>query len=414
MPFSPKAPASMIGTFSGVLIFTMFKELFEDYYRMKSDREINNHKTRVFNYETGKFETEYWKNVKQGDIVKVMKDESFPADLLFLYSKTDVIFVDTMNLDGETNLKPKVLASRGMVDIITDKSKNQEDLNDSSLPPIDHDKLHDLKGRISCEFPNENLEQWDANLELDSQEKNPRNLKVGSMLLRGCFLRNTEYVYGIVVYMGKETKIMKNTKKPPRKVSNLMKMMNYMLYTVFVFQILIISVFASVSVAWISEKGEQYPYLDMSEGSAGAGRWFLQLLTYWVAYSHMIPISLYVIIEVLKLVQSYLIKWDEEMVDSETQQAAECRNSDLVEELGQVDFIFSDKTGTLTCNKMVFKKCNVDGKVYSTDNEETKQQIEIEENKNKADNVRNDDATSSVLMNGFVNRNNSPNDIKTE
>jgi len=195
--------------------------------------------------------------------------------------------------------------------------------------------------------------------------------------------------------MGKETKIMKNAKKAPRKVSNLMRMMNYMLYTVFAFQVLIISLFASLSVAWISEKGENYSYLDMSSGSAGGARWFIQLLTYWVAYSHMIPISLYVIIEVLKLVQSYLIKWDKTMYDLQTEQLAECRNSDLVEELGQVDFIFSDKTGTLTCNVMIFKKCNVDGCVYSMD-DLTQSQSDIEEEKSFARNeAESDDINDS-------------------
>ncbi|CAI2370023.1 unnamed protein product [Moneuplotes crassus] len=366
MPFSPKAPASMIGTFSGVLIFTMFKELFEDYYRMKSDKQINNTKTHIYNYDKKDFEQVTWKDVKQGDIIKVQKDESFPADILFLHSKTDVIFVDTMNLDGETNLKPKVLASREMVDII----KNDEDSkgnDESELPKFDLSKIHELKGNIECEFPNENLEQWDANLNLDHGDKKPTNLKINNILLRGCLLRNTEFVLGVVVYMGKETKIMKNAKKAPRKVSNLMKMMNYMLYTVFIFQLLIISIFATISVIWISEAGKKYDYLDMTDKSVGIGTWFIQLLTYWVAYSHMIPISLYVIIEVLKLVQSYLVKWDDQMYDKETDQFAECRNSDLVEELGQIDFIFSDKTGTLTCNKMIFKRCSVDGKVFSTD-----------------------------------------------
>ncbi len=83
------------------------------------------------------------------------------------------------------------------------------------------------------------------------------------------------------------------------------------------------------------------------------------MVTYWVAYSHMIPISLYVIIELLKLGQSYLIGADVQMYDPETDAYAKCRNSDLVEEMGQVEMIFSDKTGTLTMNRMVFKKCQI-------------------------------------------------------
>src|SRR5690606_38679662 len=109
--FSPKSPGSMIGTFSAVLIFTMFKELFEDYFRMKSDREINNTKSYVLDPDTKKFEKRPWKDIKLGDIVRVSKDESFPCDMMFIYSRHEVIFVDTMNLDGETNLKPKTLIS---------------------------------------------------------------------------------------------------------------------------------------------------------------------------------------------------------------------------------------------------------------------------------------------------------------
>lgn len=85
-------------------------------------------------------------------------------------------------------------------------------------------------------------------------------------------------------------------------------------------------------------------------------RWIEQLFTYWVAYSHMIPISLYVIIEMLKLGQSKLINADVKMFFTEDMNYALCRNSDLIEELGQVEFVFSDKTGTLTQNKMEFKK----------------------------------------------------------
>jgi phospholipid-transporting ATPase len=92
--------------------------------------------------------------------------------------------------------------------------------------------------------------------------------------------------------------------------------------------------------------------------------WFIQLLTFWVAYSHLIPISLYVIIEMLKLSQARIIGKDVRMYDTETEQFALCRNSDLIEELGQVDFVFSDKTGTLTQNKMIFKKCSVNNQIF--------------------------------------------------
>ena len=80
----------------------------------------------------------------------------------------------------------------------------------------------------------------------------------------------------------------------------------------------------------------------------------------------MIPISLYVIIEMLKLFQVKIINNDVKMffADPEDMNFALCRNSDLIEELGQVEFVFSDKTGTLTQNKMEFKKCQVGSDTY--------------------------------------------------
>ena len=275
----------------------------------------------MFDYKINNFTPVNWSEVKLGDLVRVGKDESFPADMLFLYSKTDVIFVDTMSLDGETNLKPKLLASREAVDLI--EKDILEDSKTNLLPSVDAEKLCQLSGTVSCELPNQNLEHWDANLECVERIKKVKKLKISNLLLRGCYLRNTEFVYGLVVYLGKETKIMKNAKKPPHKVSNLMRMMNYMLYTVFLFQVCIIVTFASLSIRWIDRKGKNYSYINVDSDDVGPFTWFVQLLTYWVAYSHMIPISLYVIIEVLKLVQSNLIKWDDGMHDSETNKQAE-------------------------------------------------------------------------------------------
>lgn len=149
-----------------------------------------------------------------------------------------------------------------------------------------------------------------------------------------------------MVYTGPESKIMMNSKKPPTKVSNVMKMMNKMLYTVFAFQIALIFVFSALSVVWTGNYAADHNYLDLSS-SGGFGKFVIQMLTYWVAYSHLIPISLYVVLEMIKLAQSMFINNDMNLYYEETGYS-KCRNSDLIEELGQVEFIFSDKTGTLT------------------------------------------------------------------
>jgi len=149
------------------------------------------------------------------------------------------------------------------------------------------------------DLPSPNLEKWKGNV-FSSQLKRVTNLEIRNLLLRGCTLRNTNYVYGIAVYLGKESKILQNAKASPRKISALMKLMNYMLYTVFCFQLIIIIILSSMSMAWRDIHQNSQNYLETSS-VRNIGTWFIQMLTYWVAYSHMIPISLYVIIEVLKL-----------------------------------------------------------------------------------------------------------------
>eukprot|EP00347_Sterkiella_histriomuscorum_P006239 403353535 len=293
LSFSPKNPISMIGTFAAVLIFTMLKEAYEDIQRFKSDNELNNRNTQVLDYKQHSFQQQKWANLKMGDVVMVQKDKEFPSDLLLLYAPKEIIYVDTMNLDGETNLKEKNVFAK-----------------EFDLP-----KILQLQGELVCDLPNESLDDWDCNIKINETK---------TLNCKGCYLRNIDYCIGLVMYVGKESKIMMNAKKPPKKISNIMKKMNNMLYTVFGFQFVLIIVYASIKL--------------------------------------------------LKLTQAYLIGKDLSMYDVETNQFGMCRNSDLIEELGQVDFVFSDKTGTLTQNKMIFKKCTVGNQVYGE--HETKQDIQ--------------------------------------
>ena len=189
--------------------------------------------------------------------------------------------------------------------------------------------------------------------------------------------------------MGNETKIMQNSKQSPTKVSDVMRMMNMMLFQIFMFQLLIILLFASMSMIWQANNADMHYYLAINS-NPGFDTFVIKMLTFWVAYSHMIPISLYVMLEVVKISQAFLIRSDVTTYDKETGFTV-CRNSDLVEELGQVEFLFSDKTGTLTTNQMVFRQCCVNNKVFSSPGDVKKQVT-----KKKFDN-KEDELTTKML-----------------
>jgi magnesium-transporting ATPase (P-type) len=187
MPFSPKQPSSMIGTFCFVLLCTMVKEAIEDYGRFKQDSKSNN--KIVFKYSNNA-----WKNVKcsilkPGDLIKVVKEEEVTADILIIQSSNDTgyCYIDTKNLDGETNLKEKCALEEF-------KNLNENDYSS-------------IIGSVECDKPDENLTSWEGSVYF---QKHQTYTDLKNLILKGCTLKNTEYVIGIVIYSGHNTKIMKN------------------------------------------------------------------------------------------------------------------------------------------------------------------------------------------------------------
>lgn len=343
MPFSPKNPVSTLSTFAMVLVFTMFKEAYEDYYRHKQDNSENNrivHKLDKFRKDLIDIPS---KQISVGDILCIKENEPIPCDLALLSTsdKRGIAFVNTMNLDGETNLKDKIAL---------------ESTSGLSDPVV----LSTFVGSIECDLPNENLNSWKCTLK---DESGPKPLGMKQLLLRGCVLKNTEFAYGIVVYTGKETKIVLNSKPAPTKISNLLRQMNRILYSIFVLQLVICLAFSLSGIYWNNHTGVKHSYLNLKKLVSifdilqGVG-------TFIVAYSTLIPISLYVALEMVKLGLAYFINNDIQMYYAEDDKKANCRTSDLIEELGQVEFVFTDKTGTLTCNVMEFRKCTIGGEIY--------------------------------------------------
>uniref|UniRef100_A0AAZ3PEV9 Phospholipid-transporting ATPase n=1 Tax=Oncorhynchus tshawytscha TaxID=74940 RepID=A0AAZ3PEV9_ONCTS len=272
-------------------------------------------------------------NVEVNDVVKL---DSIP-----LHSEPQAMcYTETSNLDGETNLKIR----QGLT-------------HTAGLQSLE--ELMGLSGRLECEEPNRHLYDFTGTLRLDNQNAVP--LGPDQVLLRGAQLRNTQWVVGIIVYTGHDSKLMQNSTKAPLKRSNVERVTNVqilVLFCILLVMALVSSIGASIWNKQHTEEACWYLSRDISTNF-----WY-NLLTFIILYNNLIPISLLVTLEVVKFTQALFINWDEEMYYSETDTPAMARTSNLNEELGQVKYLFSDKTGTLTCNVMHFKKCTIAGITY--------------------------------------------------
>ncbi|MEE6462132.1 hypothetical protein FKM82_001508 [Ascaphus truei] len=324
-----------------ILSVAAIKEIIEDFKRHQADNSVNNKETQVLR--NGAWEIVQWKKVDVGEVVKINGKEYIPADIILLSSSEPqaMCYIETSNLDGETNLKIR----QGLP-----LTADMKDIN----------TLASLSGRIECESPNRHLYDFNGNIRLDGHGTIP--LGPDQILLRGAQLRNTQWVHGIVVYTGHDTKLMQNSTRPPLKLSNVERITNIQILLLFC-TLITISLFCSIgSSIWNAKHSEGDWYLDLNY--AGASNFGLNFLTFIILFNNLIPISLLVTLEVVKFIQAYFINWDVDMHYEPTNTPAMARTSNLNEELGQVKYIFSDKTGTLTCNVMQFKKCTVAGNTY--------------------------------------------------
>ncbi|KAE8722027.1 putative phospholipid-transporting ATPase 8 [Hibiscus syriacus] len=318
------------------------------------DIEANNRKVEVYDKSSCSFKPNKWKDLRVGELVKVCKDEYFPADILLLSSNYEdgVSYVETMNLDGETNLKLKHALE------VTSSWHDGE-------------CFKDFRALIKCEDPNEHIYSFVGTLYYDCQQY---SLSPQQILLRDSKLKNTDYIFGVVIFTGHDTKVMQNATDPPSKRTKIEKRMDRIIYVLFS-TLISISFIGSFFIGietkkdisggnytrWYLQPDETTVFFDPRRPAISA---FFHCLTGLMLYGYLIPISLYISIEICKVLQSIFINQDQAMYDEETDRPAHARTSNLNEELGQVHTILSDKTGTLTCNSMEIVKCSIAGTAY--------------------------------------------------
>ncbi|XP_062858425.1 probable phospholipid-transporting ATPase IM [Trichomycterus rosablanca] len=343
-----------------VLSITAVKDATDDYFRHKSDQQVNTRQSQVLIHQ--KLQNEKWMNVRVGDIIKLENNQFVAADLLLLSSSEPygLCYIETSELDGETNLKV-----RQALPVTSDLG-------------ADVAKLAEFDGEVICEPPNNKLDRFTGTL---YWKDNKYPLDNDKMLLRGCMLRNTEWCFGLVIFAGLQTKLMQNCGRTKFKRTSIDKLMNTLVLWIFGFLICMGIILAIGNTIWEQGVGRTF-WEHLQWNKLLSSPVFSGFLTFWsyiIILNTVVPISLYVSVEVLRLGHSYFINWDRKMYYSRKDTAAEARTTTLNEELGQVEFIFSDKTGTLTQNVMVFNKCSINGQIYGDVYDEFGHKVDITE-----------------------------------
>ncbi|KAK4553933.1 drs2 neo1 protein [Recurvomyces mirabilis] len=354
---------STTGTYTTIvpLLFfvaiSMGKEGYEDFRRHRLDKLENNSEAKVLRAhdavqgghkeEAGRglhWASIKWHNLRVGDVIKLVRDDPSPADIVLLRStgSNSLAYIETMALDGETNLKPKS-PSAALVTAYT------------SIESVSAGGAH-----FVVEDPNLDLYNFDGKVTINGETAPLTNNEI---IYRGSVLRNTPEIWGMVTHSGEECKIRMNSNKNPRiKAPSLQAKVNKVVMVIVCFVIFLALYNTIAYEVWAADTETEAWYLKRARVPFGH-----VLVSFVIMFNTMIPLSLYVSMEIIKVAQMALLNSDIDMYDEVSNTPLEAKTSTINEELGQVSYVFSDKTGTLTENVMRFRKLSVAGTAWLHD-----------------------------------------------
>ena len=401
---STKSVSSSLFPFILVMAIGIILDLVEEIKRYKNDCITNSTHTKV--YKSGKFRTLNWSEVNVGNLIKVKNNEIIPADLIVICSSNvdGIFYVQTSNLDGETNLKERQ-ALNYTQSIFLDKNIKKDEINLQNIfqencvievakPNEGYKIINEIDGKIIFKDNN--------NVSFDNKNS----------AVRGTRLKNTKFIYGIVIYTGKETKVMLNIVKHKVKFAYLDKLVDNIVLIIIIIRLVYVIVFTGIGIyyrkkylpKYYGTKIEYdylyyYRHIDGKNETNNSIENLKFFTSHFILSQTLLPTSVAGILAITKVIQSLFIEYLEIPLRKNKDEKMKCYSNELLGELGSVKYIFSDKTGTLTKNQTKFKACSIYTSLFDENYEDFTNNEFIDKSRNINKNMNNSTNLNSIKNN---------------
>lgn len=347
---SPWQRWSVIFPFLVYMVVHVIKDLLDERQLRVQGKTYNELKTRRQNNK-GEFDDIKWKDLKPGDLVQLKNNEACPADILILdtslpKNRGTICWLDTQGIDGFTTYTLK-------------KAVQTTKINNKKTDFNAYRRI--LTGKIEYEPPSSSVTHCYGYIRL---KKDPRAEQIGieNMILRGSVLKNTEWVFGIVLYTGHDCRLMMNANYIKYKRSYFEKFVERL----YLYGIAMVLILSAISTGTLAASRED-PLIEPVENHLNGLKFFYNI----VLYSPLVPISFYVTFDIILIIQRRLLQ----NLKKDGRQQATVFESKVFPNLGQVDYCFLDKTGTITTGNYKIKGILAGGKQYQIDSDTLKARL---------------------------------------